>query len=210
MEFKLQSESLKEFLPHYKQALSEIAKGVDRDAKSNRGQYTTLDTMLAAVEPVLITNDLTISLPQFPYEGIMWLKCIVEHTASEQFKAAYTILYHIKDIDGINAANQQTIGAITTYQSRYLVRGLLGIPCLAEDCDDKKIDTQDGTKKEYPRKEGVITKEQATELLVAAGNNIDRVKKVAQEFGVKVSFDIAAEDYDEALKYAKLLVLKGQ
>lgn len=219
MEFKLQSDSLKEFLPHYKKALSEIAKGVERDAKSNRGQYTNLDTMLAAIEPILISNDLTISLPQFPYDGIMWLKCIVEHSASEQFKAAYTILYHIKDIDGINAANQQTIGAIATYQSRYLVRGILGIPCLAEDCDDKKFDTQDNTTQSAPSKEekfpwyqqpNCITKDDDTKLYQACGRDSNIKKQVVELMKVKYSNYIPLTLFASAIKLAETLVAEKE
>lgn len=209
MDFKLQSDSLKEFLPCWLDAQKEISVGITKDTKAFNFKYSTLDQMQEFGEPILNKHSLALSMSRFPFDGNYYLMTKIFHTKSEQFIASYSYLYPLS-LTTINQKAQADLGGILSYQARYDLRTILCLPCKCEDVDDRKHEDIPAPQPQRQQQEGCINKEQASEIFKAAGYNVERAKAVAQKFGAKVSWAIREDDFESALQYAEELTNQGK
>ena len=201
MEFKLQSDSLKEFLPCWLEAQKELSKGLYKEKQAFNFKYATLEQMQEFGEPILNKQNLALNMARFPFEGNYYLMTKIFHVKSEQFIASYSFLYPLA-LTTVNQKAQGDLGGILSYQSRYDLRTILCLPCKCEDADDRTEEPEERpAKKEYVQLDGCITKQQSDMLFKATGFNVDLMKKVNAKCGVTFSSNIKAEDYLKALQY---------
>lgn len=219
MPLKCESDKIDIILPLLQSVIKSMSAGIAKDTSGKFSKYVPIEKLLVFVdEHIEKFPSLTLRLYHVPYDKDVFLCAQLQDNNSFQFVSSHYYLYTcgIASVD-----DMQKMGGCTTFATRYILRTLFRIPMFDGNDPDRKSSANQSSnnntnnnqqqapqKKEYPKKEGTISKEQAVDLLKAAGGSVDLVKEVAQEFGVKVSYHILEEDYENALEFARLLVLK--
>ena len=133
--YKYRSDDLSKFQPAFLKAQSEfpvINKGNKVNYGNTKYDYAKLEDLLEIVIPILNKHKITIDQGTIIYDGNACVQTLLMHE-SGQFRSA--LAYIIPE----DHSKQQSYGSAVTYQSRYAVKGLLGLIVKGDDdLEDKQ------------------------------------------------------------------------
>ena len=134
---KLESDELKDIIKAriaFNKLLLETS--IDKDAKSNRGSYLSLEALQEATIALMDRVGLYIEQTTVCNNGKEYLITTLRHT-SGQFTRSIGYLFKEEDI--MDAAIAQEFGKITTYKQRYQWRSILNIGRGSEDAENSNF-----------------------------------------------------------------------
>jgi hypothetical protein len=196
---KLESDNLNELIKAriaFNKLLLETS--IDKDAKSNRGSYLSLEALQEATISLMDKVGLYIEQTTACDNGKEYLITTLRHT-SEQYTRS--IGYLFKEEDVMDATLAQEFGKIMTYKQRYQWRSILNIGRGSEDAENSNFSRNNQYTKPVLSSKISYAQENAILDIVKKHNGL----KEALLKGLKIGAlsDLKPQDYDTALDTAK-------
>lgn len=178
---------------------------VTRDAKNDhtRSRYARLETISAAIKPVITENGFSLSYgtDRSPLDNHYGVTCLVAHSAgfSRLYRADIPI-----DANGAKGIANKTathaFGSTMSYGRRYLLLMVFDIALTNEDDDGQAAGRRQPPQQQIATGGDVITDAQAEQLrsaLTGAGGDIDRFLRF---FRIECLPDLPAARFGEAMR----------
>lgn len=195
------SESIKEIASALAQCQGEM-KNPPKSADNPffKSKYSTLDTIIDTVRPVMAKYGLSYIQSCSSQEQNISVTTLLMHTSGEWIESDPMTVRATK-------LDPQGAGSAITYARRYTLAAMLGIA--SEEDDDgngassntsKKGTDNKAAKKEAQTKEppkDIISELQAKRIFAMAKGNIDLVRSAINEFGYTSSKEIKKADYEK-------------